>query len=137
MIHWIDLKLNARKKGWKYWNHKDNVVFLNITLLSLSPSLLLPFFVNWWCIDFNLYPLLPINYTKAAAAAVASIQYCHAMCVYVCLCVYVCISGYQQYGIQISIPKNLSLRCLFIMHFNYVKTSFEPQFLAIHGITLL
>lgn len=22
-----------------------------------------PFCVNWWCIDFNLYPLLPIHYT--------------------------------------------------------------------------
>lgn len=85
------------------------------------PQFLLSFFfcVNWWCIDFNLYPLLPINYTKASG----KLHCMHKIVRIGSISPWMCWFWYQQYG-------TLSLLgfCLFIMHFNYVKTSFEPQF---------
>lgn len=85
-------------------------------ILEPSPA---RFCVNWWCMDFNLFPLLPINYTSS---------YCPNIHTHTHIGYDFVREGesgssvyfwwYQQYQ-----NSNLSLiQCLFIMHFNYVKT---------------
>mgnify|MGYP003428817800 CR=1 FL=1 len=67
--------------------------------------------------DFNLFPLLPINYTSSYCPNMHS----HTYWLWFCERVRgssVYLWWYQQYQ-----NSNLSLiQCLFIMHFNYVKT---------------
>lgn len=93
------------------WMFSNDVLCLSCEAPRKSqsdhPSLVL-FCVNWWCIDFNLYPLLPIHYTTQQARTLDTKA---------------SVSGVSIY---------LMVLCLFIMHFNYTKTSFEPQFRDAH-----